>query len=55
MTGTDDIDHVEIVMLNHAVQMDVDEIETRRGAPVAHQPGFDMLPCQRLLKQRIIE
>jgi len=49
-----DVDHVEIVLLDHPVQVDVDEVETRRGSPVAEQPGFDVLLAERLLEQRVV-
>src|SRR4030095_4328989 len=37
-----------------AVEMDVDEIEAGRGAPVSEQSRFDMLFRQWLLQERIV-
>ena len=49
-----DVDHVQIVLLDDAVEVDVDEVQPGRGAPVAQQPRLDVLAAQRLLQQRIV-
>src|SRR5215469_3188836 len=49
-----DKDHVEVVLLDDAIEMDVDEVEPWRRAPVAEQPWLDVLEPQRLPQQRII-
>jgi hypothetical protein len=54
MSGTGDVDHVEVVLLDHPVQVDVDEVQTRRGSPVAEEPRLDVLLGQRLLEQRVV-
>ena len=54
MPGTGDVDHVQIVLLDHPVQMDVDEVQTGRGAPVAQEPRLDVLLGQRLLEQGVV-
>src|SRR5580698_4189136 len=43
MTGPNDIDHVQIVVLDQPVEMDIEEIQPRRRAPVTEQTGLDML------------
>ena len=43
-----------VVFLDDAVQVDVDEVEAGCGAPVAEQPGLDVLRFQRLLQERIV-
>ncbi len=48
MSGAGDIDHVEIVLPNDAVAVRVDEVEARRGSPVAKQPRLDVLGLERL-------
>ena len=48
------IDHVEIVRLDDAVQVGVDEVQARRGSPVPEQPRLYVLLGQRLLEQRIV-
>jgi hypothetical protein len=34
--------------------VDVDEVQPRRRAPVAHQSRFDVCQLQRLLQKRIV-
>ena len=51
----DDIDHVQIVALDHPVEVNVEHIEPRRRAPVAKQPRLDVFSLERLFEQRIIE
>ena len=41
--------------LDDPVQMDIDEIQTRRRAPVSEQTRLDMLELQRFAQQRIVE
>ena len=53
--GTGDEDRVEVVRLDHAVHVRVDEVEPRRRAPVAEQAGLDVLRPQRLTQQRVVE
>src|SRR5687768_9541931 len=53
MAGTGDIDHGQIVLPNHAIQMNVYEVQSRSRAPVAQQARLDMLGFERLFKQRI--
>ncbi len=48
-----DIDDVEVVLLDDPVEVDVDEIQTGRRAPVAQQARLHMLERQRLLQQRV--
>ena len=53
MTGTGDVDHVEIIQSDRPVQMDVDEILPRRRSPMAYDQRLDMRQRQRLAQQRI--
>ncbi len=53
MPGAGDIDHVEVVLLDDAVQVHVDEVQPRRRAPVAEQSRLDVLKRQRFLEQRV--
>ena len=43
VAGPGDVDHVQVVLLDDPVQVDVDEVQARRGAPVAQQPRLDVL------------
>ena len=49
-----DVDHVQIVLLDDAVQMGVDEVQPRRRAPVAEQARLDVRQGERFLQQRIV-
>ncbi len=55
VTGTGDVDHALVVLPNDAIEMDVDEVQSRRGAPVAQQPRFDVLEQQRFLQEWIVK
>ncbi len=48
------VDHVEVVRFDKAIQMRVDEVQSRRCAPVPKQSRLDVVLGQRLLEQRII-
>src|SRR5215813_10136422 len=48
-----DEQYVEILLLNNAVEMDVDHIQAGRCPPMAEQTGLDVLALQRLAEQRI--
>ncbi len=54
VAGSGDVDRVEIVLLDRAVQVDVEKVQSRRGAPVAQQPRLDVFVPQRLFQQRIV-
>src|ERR1700677_4197407 len=55
MSGTGDIDDVRIIFFDETVQMDVDEILSRRGPPMAEQPGFDLLRFERFSQKGILK
>ena len=44
VTGTGNVNHIQIVFVDQPVQMNIDEIEPRRGAPVPEQARLDVLP-----------
>ena len=54
VAGAGDVDGVEIVLLDRAVEVDVEEVQPRRGAPVAQEPRLDVFVPQRLFQQRIV-
>ena len=45
----------QFMALDDVVEMDVDEIQPRRGAPLPEQPRLDVFPAQRFAQQRIVE
>jgi hypothetical protein len=53
--GADHVDHVEIESVDDAIQVRVEEVQARRGAPVTEQARLDVLARERLLEQRIVE
>ena len=46
MPRTSDIDHVQVMLVDDTVQMDVDEVQPRSGAPVTEQARLHMLKRQ---------
>jgi len=54
MTGPGHEDHVEIVTLDHAVQMRPHERESGARAPVTEQALLDVLGFERLAQERIV-
>src|SRR5215831_17600926 len=54
MPRTRDEQDVEVLLLNNAVEMDVDQIQAGRCPPVTEQTGFDVLALQPLAQQRIV-
>ena len=53
VAGASEVDHIQIVLLDQAVEMRVDEVQSRRGSQVSQQPRLDMLELERLAQQRI--
>ncbi len=51
----DDVDRVQVAVVDHPVQVDIDEVQPRRGAPVPQQPRLDVLKPQRLPEQRVVQ
>src|SRR5918999_3922757 len=49
-----DINHVQIILLDDPVKMDIDEVQPWRCAPVTKQSWLDMLGLQRSFQQRIV-
>jgi hypothetical protein len=54
MPRTGDVNHVEVVFVDHPVQVDIDEIQTRRGSPMTQESRLDVVFSERLLEQRIV-
>ena len=52
--GPGDVDHVQVVLGDQPVQVGVDEVQARRGPPVAQEPRLDVLLGQGLLQQRVV-
>ena len=54
VTGADDVNHVQVALLDDAIEMHVDEVQSRRRAPMADQARLHVLLLERLLEQRIV-
>jgi hypothetical protein len=52
--GAGEIDHAQIVLLDEAVQVHIDEALPWRGTPVPQQLGLDVLQLQRTLEKRVV-
>ena len=55
MARSANIDDAEIALLDHPVEMRIDEVQPRRRAPMAEQARLDMLRLQRFAQERIVE
>src|SRR5712671_677849 len=55
MPRAGEVQHVQILFADHAVEMNVNKVQTRGGPPVPQQSGFDVLAPQRPLQQRIVQ
>ena len=51
VAGTGDVEHVEIIILDDPVQMDIDEVLPRRRTPVSDHQRLHVGECQRLAQQ----
>src|ERR1700733_10736323 len=54
MTWTDDIHHVQIVLFDEPVKVDIKKIQSGRSAPMPEQARLDMFELERGLEQRIV-
>ncbi len=54
VAGSGNIEHVQVIFLDDAVQMHIDEVLARRRAPVADHQGLDVSERQRLAQQRVV-
>src|SRR6516164_7846216 len=54
VSGTGHVDHVQVLLANEAVQMDIEEVQTGSGTPVTEQARLYVFLRQRLLKQWVI-
>jgi hypothetical protein len=55
VSGTGDVQHREVIALDDAVQVRVNQIEAGARSPVPEQPRLDVLAAQRFPQQRVIE
>ena len=55
VAGAGAVDHVQIILLDDPVQMGIDEILSRAGAPVSHDGLLQVGSVQGPLQQRIVQ
>src|ERR1035437_1129467 len=53
VAGARQVDDIQIVVLDQAIEMGVDEVQTGRGPKVAEQPRLDVLDLQRFAEKWI--
>ena len=55
MAGAGEIDHIQIVLLDDPVEMGIDEILARTGAPVADDFLLDLFGGERAFQQGVVQ
>ena len=55
MSRTRDIKHAQVLLLDHAIQMRVNKVKTRRRTLMPEQARLHVFERQRLAQQRIGE
>src|SRR5579862_2536681 len=53
VSGSRDVDHVQIVFFDEPIEVRVDEIESGRSAKVSQQSRLDVLDLKRLAQKRV--
>ncbi len=51
VAGAGNIDHIQIIFFDDAVEMHIDKILTRRGAPMSEQHGLYMRQLERFAQR----
>src|SRR6516225_12070200 len=54
MSRAGDVDHIEIVLLDHPVQVSVNKVQARRRPPMTEKPRLDVFFRERLLEQWVV-
>ena len=54
MSGSRDVNHVEVALRDESVEMDVNEVLSRGCAKVSQQSGLDVLEAQGLSQERVL-
>ena len=55
VTWAGDVDRRLSALLDHPVQMRVEEVQARRGSPMAEQAGLDVVARERGAQQRVVQ
>ena len=54
VAGTGDVEHIEVILFDDPIQMHIDEVLTRRGAPVSDHQRLHVRQLQRLSQQGVV-
>jgi len=54
VTWTGHKDHVQVIVFDQPVQVNIEEVQSGRGAPMAEQSRLDIFKRQRGLQQRVV-
>ncbi len=44
MTWAGDVNHIQVALANDPIQVNIDQVQSWRGAPMTQQPPFDVIP-----------
>jgi len=55
VAGPGQEDRVDVALPDQPVEVGPEQVQPRRGAPVAQQPGFDVLLLERTAQQRVVQ
>ena len=54
VTGAGDEDHIQVVLFDQPVQMYIQQVQPRRGAPMAEQARLEIGTTERRFQQRVV-
>src|SRR5690606_36786916 len=54
VSGSGDVDRVQVMIGDSAIQVDVDEVQPRRGSPMSEKAWLHVLGSQGNLEQRVV-
>src|SRR6185312_10333059 len=52
MAWSRDVDHVQIVLLDDPIQLNIDEVQSGRGPPMSEKPWLDVILGKWALQER---
>ena len=55
MPWPDDVNHVEVVALDDPVEVNIEHVQSRRGAPMSEKTRFDVIALQWFAQQGVVE
>ncbi len=55
VTGAGEVDHVQVILVDDPVQVCIDEVLTRDGAPVTNDLFLDLCRFERLFQQGVVQ